>query len=250
MKIRTLFFSCISIVISTSVWAAKPDKDAIASKMSKAFGKEIPVDSVVPGPLPGFYQVNVGQEIGYLSEDGRFLFTGELIDLKRGVNLTEIEINKRMQQRGKVMLKRINKLKNSKMIVMGPKRYKRQLTIFTDVDCPYCAKLHLDVPKLNEYGIQVRYLLFPRSGVGSPTYRRSVAVWCAKDRVKAVGIAKRGGEIEMKTCDNPIEEHYRLGLESGFVRGTPTTIVDDGTVISGYLPVNTLLAQLGIEPKE
>jgi thiol:disulfide interchange protein DsbC len=127
------------------------------------------------------------------------------------------------------------------MIVMAPKETRSTITVFTDVDCPYCARLHQDVPELNRNGIKVRYLLYPRAGEGSKTYRRSVAVWCAPDRIKAVGIAKNGGQLEMRTCANPVDDHYRLGERLG-ISGTPTIFLENGKKIPGYVPASQLIA--------
>jgi thiol:disulfide interchange protein DsbC len=128
---------------------------------------------------------------------------------------------------------------------MGPEKAKRTITVFTDVDCPYCSKFHLDVPELNKQGVKVRYLFYPRAGTNSETFRRTVAVWCAKDRVKAIGIAKAGGNVDMKTCTNPVEKHFQLGQRLG-VDGTPTIFVDDGKKLPGYVPAPRLLGMLGI----
>src|SRR5690606_28096237 len=106
---------------------------------------------------------------------------------------------------------------------------------------------HLDVPELTKNGVKVRYLLFPRTGVQGDTYRKSVAVWCAADRVKAVGTVKAGGKIEMKTCPNPVEAHYRLGRELQ-VNGTPTIFLDNGKMLGGYVPSARLLAILEQSP--
>jgi thiol:disulfide interchange protein DsbC len=164
---------------------------------------------------------------------------GDLIDLDNKRNLTAM-------RRGGLVLKSIDALGEANMVILGPAKPKRTLTVFTDVDCPYCARLHQEVPKLTQAGVKVRYLLFPRAGKGSETYMRSVAVWCAKDRVKALGIAKSGGKLEMKTCANPVDEHLRLGREVG-VEGTPTIVMDDGRVLPGYAPAAELLTALGLQ---
>ena len=132
------------------------------------------------------------------------------------------------------------------MIVIGPDKPKRTLTVFTDVDCGYCAKFHLDVPALNKQGVKVRYLFYPRTGINSESYRRAVAVWCADDRVKAIGIAKAGGKLNMKTCPNPVASHYQLGQRLD-INGTPSIFLDDGKVLPGYVPAPRLLGILGLK---
>ena len=180
-----------------------------------------------------------GTRVAYVSADGRYMLMGDLIDLDGRRNLTAT-------RRGGLVLKSIDALGEANMIVLGPSKPKRTLTVFTDVDCPYCSRLHQEVPKLTQAGVKVRYLLYPRAGKGSETYNRSIAVWCAKDRVKAIGIAKSGGKLEMKTCANPVDEHVRLGHEVG-VEGTPTIVMDDGRVLPGYAPAAELLAALGLQ---
>jgi len=190
--------------------------------------------------MPGWYEIEHGMQLLYISPDAKHLFLGDLVDLETKTNLTET-------WREHVAIQAINAVGEKNMIVMGPADAKRTITVFTDVDCPYCAQLHKDVPELTKNGVKVRYLFFPRAGIGSETYRRSVAVWCAADRVKAVGIAKAGGKLDMKTCSNPVESHYQLGRQLE-VNGTPTIYLDDGKILGGYVPSARLLAILNVKP--
>jgi len=214
---------------------------AVKAKLSQRL-PHVSVEGLRPSTnIRGWYELERDSDLLYISPDGKYLLLGDLIDLDTRTNLTEA-------WRGKNATEKINAVGEENMIVMGPKDAKRTITVFTDVDCPYCAKLHTEVPELTASGVKVRYLMFPRAGIQSETYRRSVAVWCAADRVKAVGIAKAGGKIEMKTCPNPVEQHYRLGLALG-VQGTPTIFLDDGRRLGGYLPSARLLAILNLKPK-
>jgi thiol:disulfide interchange protein DsbC len=190
--------------------------------------------------LPGWYEIEHGLQLYYISPDAKRLVLGDIVDLETKTNLTEA-------WREHVAIQAINAVGEQNMIVMGPETAKRTITVFTDVDCPYCAKLHKEVPELNKNGVKVRYLFFPRAGIPSDTYKRSVAVWCAADRVKAVGIAKSGGALDMKTCANPVESHYKLGQQLE-VNGTPTIYLDDGKMLGGYVPSAQLLAILNVKP--
>lgn len=205
----------------------------------KARLSEVDITELKPSPVPGLYEIVFGSRVAYVSADGQYMLMGDLIDLNGRNNLTAM-------RRGSLVLKSIDALGEANMIVLGPSKPKRTLTVFTDVDCPYCSRLHNEVPKLTQAGVKVRYLLYPRAGKGTETYKRSVSVWCAKDRVKAIGTAKSGGKIEMKTCTNPVDEHVRLGQEVG-VEGTPTIVMDDGRVLPGYAPAKDLLAALGLQ---
>ena len=213
-------------------------KQMIQEKLN-AFAPGLTVDAIGNAPVAGFYEVSIGARVVYFSQDGKYMFLGELLDTNSKENLTE-------KHRAKLIAKKLEKYGEDQMIVIGPKQPKAHVTVFTDVDCPYCAKFHRDVPALNEAGVEVRYLLFPRTGIGGRSYKRAVGVWCAKDPIESVGVAKAGGEVAFKDCENPVQEHYELGQEIG-IRGTPAIVLDDGRMIGGYVPPERLVSQLGIE---
>ncbi len=198
----------------------------------------VSVENVAPAPASGLYEVAVGANVYYVTADGQHLIDGNMIDVDTRANLTE-------QRRGELRLDLIGQVNTEDMIVFAPPRPERTITVFTDVDCPYCAKFHRDVPELVESGLKVRYLLFPRAGLDSSTYEKSVAVWCAEDRKKAIGMAKAGDELEARQCENPVADHYRLGRRVG-VRGTPTIMLDDGRMLTGYVPPAKLRRLLGL----
>ena len=226
-----------SLLISYNV-QADDNTETLQKSLQKRM-PEIVITDLKKSTIPGLYEMVFGSRVAYVSADGKYMLMGDLIDLEGRRNLTAM-------RRGGLVLKSIDALGEARMIVIGPENPKRTLTVFTDVDCPYCSRLHLEVPKLTQAGVKVRYLLYPRAGKDTETYRRSVAVWCAKDRVKAIGIAKSGGKLEMKSCTNPVDEHVRLGQEVG-VEGTPTIVMDDGRVLPGYAPAAELLAALGLQ---
>ncbi len=236
--------SVILAVVAASVFSlsaeAADDYGRVKSRLTKSF-PQLSSAVVKPSPVPDLLRVEFGDDIAYVTKDGKYLLLGELVEVDTRKNLNSAMPT----EHGKQVVREIEELGEANMIVMGPKNAKRSMTVFTDVDCPYCAKLHQDVPELNRHGIKVRYLLFPRTGLDSETYRKSVSVWCAADRVKAVGIAKSGGQVESKTCPNPVEKHYRLGEKAG-VQGTPTIFLDNGQRLGGYMPVDRMLAAMGI----
>lgn len=234
--LRATLINLFVLFLSHSVQAGE-DIEKIKQKIQQRL-PEISITEFKPAPIPGLYEIVFGTRVAYVSAEGQYILMGDLIDLDNKRNLTAM-------RRGGLVLKSIDALGETNMIVLGPAKPKRTLTVFTDVDCPYCARLHQEVPKLTQAGVKVRYLLFPRAGKGTETYMRSVAVWCAKDRVKAIGVAKSGGKLEMKNCTNPVDEHLRLGKEVG-VEGTPTIVMDDGRVLPGYAPAAELLTALGL----
>lgn len=238
---RMLVLLAVLVPFSLAVAAdADADLAAVKQKLTERL-PNVSLDKLKrSSAMPGWYELEHGMQLLYISGDGKRLFLGDLVDLETRTNVTE-------SWREQTAIRLINAVGEQNMIVMGPADAKRTITVFTDVDCPYCARLHQEVPELTKSGVKVRYLLFPRAGIGSETYKKSVAVWCAADRVKAVGIAKAGGKVEMKTCANPVESHYQLGRQLE-VSGTPTIYLDDGKMLGGYLPSSRLLAILNIKP--
>jgi len=221
-----------------SASAGEPEMKQVKANLVSAF-PELSAATVKPGPVSGMYEIEFDAKVFYATSDGKYLFMGDLVDMGTHANLTE-------ERRAMIRTRLLDEVGEKNMIVMGPANPKRTLTVFTDVDCGYCAKFHLEVPALNKQGVKVRYLFFPRTGLHSESYKRAVAVWCADDRVKAIGVAKAGGKLDMKTCTNPVEKHYRLG-ERLDVNGTPTIFLDDGKTLPGYIPAPQLLSMLGIK---
>lgn len=236
--LRIFLFIITSLAISVSVAADAQDMKQIKADLVRSF-PELKSATIKPSPVSGMYEIEFDSKVFYTTHDGKYLFMGDVVELRTQSNLTEA-------RRAVIRLRLLDDVGEENMIVIGPDKPRRTLTVFTDVDCPYCAKFHLDVPALNKQGVKVRYLMFPRTGLNTESHRRAVAVWCAKDRVKAIGIAKSGGKLDMKTCANPVESHYRLGqrLEIG---GTPAIFVDDGKVLPGYIPAQRLLGMLGLQ---
>ena len=231
---------CLALLAALPALAAPPAGEAVLrERLAKAL-PGVELGGLRPAPVAGLYQLALGTDVIYVSADGRYMVLGDVVDLATKQNLSQ-------RERGRLILAAIAGEPESRMLVIGPAKARRTLTVFTDVECPYCAKLHLEVPKLTAAGVKVRYLFYPRAGIGSSSYKKSVAVWCAEDRVAAIGIAKAGGPLPMKTCPNPVAEHLALGRRVG-VRGTPMIVLDDGRVIPGYSPAERLLAALGLAP--
>lgn len=193
-----------------------------------------PAATIQPSPIAGLYQVTLGTKVLYMSKDGQYLLNGSLIDLQTRENLTDAAGN----QARKAALA---KLDESTMLIYPAKgKTLRQVTVFTDVDCPYCRKLHQEIPALNQAGIDVRYLAYPRAGVGSEVFHKTVSVWCADDANKAMDQAMSGEAIPAKTCDHPVIKHLELG-QVFEVTGTPNMIFDSGERIPGFAPASELI---------
>lgn len=225
-------------LISGSAYGLSPEE---VKALLVSVRPDLLVQKIVPSSLKGFYEVRLnGGQILYSTEDGQHFFAGDLyrVTPKELVNLTE---NDRTKVRKEIM----DGIDESEMLVFSPEIRKASITVFTDVDCGYCRKLHREVPELMRMGIAVRYLAYPRAGINSPSYDKIVSAWCAEDPQLAITKAKLGQEIPEKTCDNPVAKHFRLGQEIG-VTGTPALVFEDGRLLPGYLSAAALAAELGI----
>lgn len=206
---------------------------------------ELPIQSVKESPIPGLYQAELsGGQMLYASADGRYLLTGELYELTDTslVSLTE----KHLQT---VRLELMADIDPAKQIIFTPQsrvsEVKAVVNVFTDVDCTYCRKLHQNMAGYHERGIEVRYLAYPRSGIGTKSYDRFVSAWCAKNPQIALTKLKAGKAIPDATCENPVAEQYELGQAFG-VTGTPSILLPDGRMLPGLLGPEPLAAELGI----
>jgi thiol:disulfide interchange protein DsbC len=194
------------------------------------------VDAIKPSEVKGLYEVSVGSSVFYVSEDGKYLLEGHLIDIAARKDLTEGRHND-------AHVKALNKLGVDKMIVFKPKTSKYTVTVFTDIDCGYCRKLHSEIDTYLAEGITIQYIFFPRSGKDTDSYKKAVSVWCADDRKAALTAAKKNEVVKAKTCDNPVDEHMKLAGEFE-INGTPTIVSEKGTVYPGYLPAKQLAEML------
>ena len=195
-------------------------------------------DEITESLIPNVYQLRQGTRVIYLSADGKYFLKGDMIDAETRENLTEVA---KRSVRKEMLFNQDNK-----PIEFKAKDEKHVLTVFTDIDCPYCVKLHREVPALNEKGITIKYLMFPRAGIGSASYKKTVSVWCADDNRQALTDAKDRKTVDTRTCENPVTAQYFLGQKVG-VTGTPALITSSGRLIPGYMPADKLIAMLSSE---
>ncbi len=215
------------------------DEDRIRQGI-RALVPDAKVESVKPSPIPGLFEVIVSGQVVYVSADGRYLIQGGLFDMEKREDLTELA-------RARIRKEALAKVPAEKRIVFAPKERKHTLTVFTDIDCGYCRRMHQHMAEYNAAGIAIEYLFFPRAGIGSPSYEKAVSVWCSADPRDALTRAKAGEEIPPRSCDNPVMEDFDLGKRIG-ITGTPAVITEEGILIGGYLTPEQLqerLAQLG-----
>lgn len=225
-------------LLAATTGAANADEAAI----KKSLGEFMPgeqIESVQASEIKGLYEVSMGGNIFYASEDGRYLLQGQLFDAVAKKNITESKLSE-------VRKASLDKVGEQNMIIFKPESGKHMVSVFTDIDCGYCRKLHSEIDQYMAQGITVRYLFFPRAGKGSDSYKKAVSVWCASDRRQALTAAKKGESLESKSCDNPVDRHMALGEAFG-MNGTPMIITAKGNVLPGYVPAAKLVKILESE---
>ena len=210
--------------------------EQVRQKVADTFELINPED-IQASPVDGWYTIQKGSIVAYISADGRYLLQGDMIDLDEQVNLSEVVRN---DARRALMAA----VPDDHVIKFSPAEVKYSVAVFTDVDCTYCRRLHAQIDEYMAHGIEVRYLLYPRNGPASRAWNTAEEVWCASDRQNALTLAKLDRKFETAPCESTVvQEHYGIGRDVG-LSGTPAIVLADGTLIAGYLPPSQLAARL------
>ena len=227
----TTRFSCLPVLAALALACAgaavaqTAKTDDVRAQIAKRL--EIKVEDVRPSPIDGLYEVRAGAEVGYVSADGRYYVNGDVFDMASKENLTED-----VRRKGRMAL--LSSIKDQDAIIFAPKAAAQHtVTVFTDVDCVHCRRMHSEIAELNRLGVRVRYLMFPRGGPGSESWKKAESVWCSADRKDALTRAKKGEKVSAKPCDTPVAAQYELGRSLG-VNGTPGIFTDRGEYLAGY----------------
>jgi len=230
-KLQT-FFTPLLVLLSTAVMADDAARQLERKLLQRMPGIEI--TRITESPLQGLYEVVSGSQVVYMTKDARYMIDGDFVDLVSKRNHTE-------EARSEMRLAKINTLGEDNMLIYTPKKIQHTVTVITDINCPYCRRLHNEMDQYLTLGVRVRYIFMPLKG--QEDYDKTVSVWCSEDRNLSLDIVKAGGSIESKTCDNPIRQHLAVSKKIG-VRGTPAIVLEDGTMLPGYVPIEKLIVEL------
>ena len=224
------------LLLAFSAPAVADDEYSAVEERIRALAPNAGSIAISETPIEGVLMVQVSGDIVYATTDGKYLIQGRVIDLETREDLTE-------GAKAEVRKELMAGIDTSRQIAFAPENPEYELTVFTDIDCGYCRKLHQQVAEYNEQGISIRYMAFPRAGIGSRSYEKAVSVWCADDPQEAMTQAKAGSDPAPAQCDNPIAAQYQLGMELG-VSGTPALLTNDGQLIPGYVAPEQLKQRL------
>jgi len=235
---RALSGLCVTALAAGALAApafAEDDYGAVEERI-RTLAPQAKSIAISETPVSNLLMVQIDGDIVYATADGKYLVQGRLIDMDTREDLTE-------GAKSEVRRELLASVDATKQITFAPEDTKYDLTVFTDIDCGYCRKLHAQMAEYNQQGIAIHYMAFPRAGVGSESYEKFVSVWCATDQRVAITEAKSGTDPEPKQCDNPIAEQYQLGRDLG-VSGTPSLLTAEGLMIPGYVPPEQLRERL------
>ena len=235
MKILNLLY----IIVLFSNFASS-NEDLIESNLKNILPPDTTIESIEPSSLKGIYKVYYGdlQPI-YVSEDGNFFIYGDMYKIGSNdiTNLTKEEIKGRRSDI-------LDSIPPDELIIFKSNNELVSITVFTDVDCGYCRKLHSQIDEYNQAGITIKYAAFPRSGIGTQTFTKMVGAWCSEDPKQAMTDLKNDKKMNLDFCEEqPIARHYIIGQKLG-INGTPAIITPDGDLIPGYVSPEELLLQI------
>ena len=235
MKILNLLY----IIVLFSNFASS-NEDLIESNLKNILPPDTTIESIEPSSLKGIYKVYYGdlQPI-YVSEDGNFFIYGDMYKIGSNdiTNLTKEEIKGRRSDI-------LDSIPADELIIFKSNNELVSITVFTDVDCGYCRKLHSQIDEYNQAGITIKYAAFPRSGIGTQTFTKMVGAWCSEDPKQAMTDLKNDKKMNLDFCEEqPIARHYIIGQKLG-INGTPAIITPDGDLIPGYVSPEELLLQI------
>lgn len=223
-------------LLAISVNAVAQEEFTVVEERIRSLAPNAQSIAISETPIEGVLMVQINGDIVYATADGKYLIQGRVVNMETREDLTE-------SAKSEVRRELIAGVDTTKQIAFSPENPDYELMVFTDIDCGYCRKLHAQMEEYNENGISVRYMAFPRAGIGSKSYEKAVSVWCADNQQEAMTAAKLGSDPDPAQCDNPIAEQYQLGMALG-VTGTPALLTADGMLIPGYVPPEQLRERL------
>ena len=215
-------------------WAAAASADE--ATIRKAFAERLPkfpkIDEVSKTPIPGLFEIRMGNDLVYADETGNHVIQGSIFDTRTRTNLTDARIDKLLTIDFASL-----PLKDAVLVKQGTGA--RKLVVFADPNCGYCKRVERDLLKVKDVSIYT--FLYPILGQDSDVKSRDI--WCAKDPSKAWRAWMIDGSAPDKSpakCDSQVlDRNVALGQKHR-VQGTPAMVFEDGTRAPGAIPVEQI----------
>ena len=193
-------------------------------------------------PARGLWEVSIdnkGQRgLFYVDFSKKYLISGSIIEVNAAINKTKERLDALNRDR------RINRslipLKDA--LILGDKKAANKVIVFTDPDCPFCSKLHEEIKKVVEKRKDVAFYikLFPLTKLHPDAYWKSKSIICEKS-LKLLEDNFEKKPIPKPSCETGvIDRNIKLAGSLG-ISGTPTSIMPDGSVLTGSLPADKFI---------
>mgnify|MGYP006127405889 FL=1 len=238
-----LFLTTVTLVLLTNTAGAQSLRDKLSAAIETASQNQLQIVDITETPLSNIYRVELSTgEMLYADAAGDYLFAGDMYKTS-AAGLMNLSAGTRSER----TVELIAAVPEDEMIIFTPETATlATITVFTDVDCTYCRKLHGDIEALLARGVQIRYMAYPRGGANADSYDKMISVWCSDDRHKSLAQAKNGQNLPKRVCENPVLKHHAMGNQLG-ITGTPALVMPDGTLVPGYMDVDRLTAMLNLK---
>ena len=238
-----LFLITVTLVLLTNTAGAQSLRDKLNAAIETASQNQLQIVGITETPLSNIYRVELSTgEMLYADAGGDYLFAGDMYKTS-AAGLMNLSAGTRSER----TVELIAAVPEDEMIIFTPEAATlATITVFTDVDCTYCRKLHGDIEALLARGVQIRYMAYPRGGANADSYDKMISVWCSDDRQKSLAQAKNGQNLPTQDCENPVLKHHAMGNQLG-ITGTPALVMPDGTLVPGYMDVDRLTAMLNLK---
>lgn len=227
----------MTILLLCALASASADPDhAAVRKTLRALAPDASVESLRALPDSQLIEAVVDGNVVYVSVDGRYLVNGAVFDAHSGTDVAEA-------RRSELRRELIAEVKRDERMLYAPEHTTHRVTVFTDIDCGYCRRLHEQIPAYNALGIAIDYRFLPRAGIGSKSHQKAAFAWCSDDPRGALDAAMAGHEATGPRCEDPIAEDFELARRLR-LNGTPMLVTEKGELIPTYLPPEQLAARL------
>lgn len=229
MKTTQLLFTVVAFAFSYNSYSS-----GIQTKIQSVFGDKPVLINDYDDQLK---EVVIDTKIYFATHDGRYLFAGPIFDTERREDIATMKENQLRQIY-------LSSLPKDIFISYPSAKPKHQITVFTDIDCGYCRKLHNHMARFNELGISVNYLMLPRAGIGSESYKKTVATLCSDNPAASITRAMQNDNPAPLNCENNVMSQHLDIVRDLKINSTPTIVLPGGELKPGLIRPDQLIALL------
>jgi thiol:disulfide interchange protein DsbC len=210
-----------------------------AAALLKEIAPNVKVLDVRMTPLKSMWEIDIESNGRkgpvYLDFTKRYLISGQIVDIKAKRNITketEEDLNR----------VNVSQIPLGDALVMGDRNAKKKVIVFTDPECPFCAKIHQELKKVVAERKDIAFFIkmFPLP-IHKDAAEKSKTIVCEKS-LKLLDEAYEKKPLPKAKCKaSAVDENIKLGKKLG-ISGTPALVMPDGRVISGYRDAKALEA--------